>query len=145
MLYKFENVQKKFGCVGSCGYAPASIKLHTSFLISLDLVLSLVENSWSSNVAEDFGTSDMVRYFDSSCIVEDLSLSFIYDKVASYNISGLEVIVGFFRLLRKEIFSPCIHCKCLQGLCREIAVQGFQIYGDCMYTRNPCNFEISTL
>jgi hypothetical protein len=32
----------------------------------------------------------------------------------------------------------------LQGLCREIGVQGFQIYGDCMYTCNPCNFEIST-
>ena len=27
----------------------------------------------------------------------------------------------------------------LQGLYREIGVQGFQIYGDCMYTRNPCN------
>ena len=39
----------------------------------------------------------------------------------------------------------CLHCKCLQGLCREIGVQGFQIYGDCMYTRNPCNLEISTL
>ena len=33
----------------------------------------------------------------------------------------------------------------LQGLCREIGVQGVQIYEDCMYTRNPCNFEISTL
>ena len=30
----------------------------------------------------------------------------------------------------------------LQGLYREIGVQEFQIYGDCMYTRNPCNFEI---
>ena len=30
----------------------------------------------------------------------------------------------------------------LQGLYREIRVQGFQIYGDCMYIRNPCNFEI---
>ena len=27
----------------------------------------------------------------------------------------------------------------LQGLCGEIGVWGFQIYGDCMYTRNPCN------
>ena len=26
MLYKFENDQKKFGCVGGCGYAPASVK-----------------------------------------------------------------------------------------------------------------------
>ena len=33
----------------------------------------------------------------------------------------------------------------LQGLCGEIWVRGFQIYGDCMYTRNPCNYEISTL
>ena len=31
-------------------------------------------------------------------------------------------------------------CRDLQGLCREIGVRGFQIYGDCMYTRNPCNF-----
>ena len=26
LLYKFENDQKKFGCFGSCGYAPASVK-----------------------------------------------------------------------------------------------------------------------
>ena len=26
LLYKFENDQKKFGCVGGCGYAPASVK-----------------------------------------------------------------------------------------------------------------------
>ena len=32
----------------------------------------------------------------------------------------------------------------LQGLCREIGVQGFQIYGDCMFTRNPCNIEMSS-
>ena len=35
-------------------------------------------------------------------------------------------------------------CRELHGLCREIGVQGFQIYRDCMYTRNPCNMEIST-
>ena len=34
-------------------------------------------------------------------------------------------------------------CRELQGLYREIGVQGFQIYGDCIYTCNPCNFEIS--
>ena len=33
----------------------------------------------------------------------------------------------------------------LQGFYREIGMQGFQIYGDCMYTCNPCNFEISTV
>ena len=26
LLYKFENDQKYFSCVGSCGYAPASVK-----------------------------------------------------------------------------------------------------------------------
>ena len=31
-------------------------------------------------------------------------------------------------------------CRDLQGLYGEIGVRGFQIYGDCMYTRNPCNF-----
>ena len=31
-------------------------------------------------------------------------------------------------------------CRDLQGLCGEIRVRGFQIYGDCMYTCNPCNF-----
>ena len=31
-------------------------------------------------------------------------------------------------------------CSDLQGLCGEIGVRGFQIYRDCMYTRNPCNF-----
>ena len=31
-------------------------------------------------------------------------------------------------------------CRDLQGLCREIGVRDFQIYEDCMYTRNrPCN------
>ena len=25
LLHKFENYQKKFGCVGSCGYAPACV------------------------------------------------------------------------------------------------------------------------
>ena len=33
----------------------------------------------------------------------------------------------------------------IQGLCGEIGVREFQIYGDCMYTRNPCNFEFSAL
>ena len=33
----------------------------------------------------------------------------------------------------------------LQGLYREIGVQEFQIYRDCMYTLNPYNFGISTL
>ena len=32
----------------------------------------------------------------------------------------------------------------LQGLYGEIWVRGFQIYGDCMYIRIPCNFEIHT-
>ena len=27
LLHKFENDQKKFVCVGICGYAPASVKL----------------------------------------------------------------------------------------------------------------------
>ena len=26
LLYKFENDQKNFGCLGSCGYAPASVE-----------------------------------------------------------------------------------------------------------------------
>ena len=29
----------------------------------------------------------------------------------------------------------------LQGLYGEIGVRGFQIYGDCMYTRNPVIFK----
>ena len=33
----------------------------------------------------------------------------------------------------------------LQGLCGEIRVRRFQIYGDCMYTRNPVNFDVNTL
>ena len=27
LLYKFENDQKKFGCVGSCGYAPGLLNI----------------------------------------------------------------------------------------------------------------------
>ena len=46
--------------------------------------------------------------------------------------------------------SPCIWYTAnvyrdLQGLCGEIGVRGIQIYGDCMYTSNPCDFEIFTL
>ena len=33
MLYKFENDRKNFGCVGSCGYAPASVKSKRTFYI----------------------------------------------------------------------------------------------------------------
>ena len=32
LLYKFENDQKIFGCVGSCGYVPASVKWPLVFL-----------------------------------------------------------------------------------------------------------------
>ena len=38
LLYKFENDQKNFGCVGSCGYDPASVK---NFLMGWLLVLGL--------------------------------------------------------------------------------------------------------
>ena len=31
LLYKFENDQKQLGCVGSCGYAPASVKYSLDF------------------------------------------------------------------------------------------------------------------
>ena len=31
LLYKFENNQNNFGCVGSCGYALASV-IHIEFL-----------------------------------------------------------------------------------------------------------------
>ena len=39
----------------------------------------------------------------------------------------------------QTLYTANVHRK-LQGLYREIGVQGFQIYGDCMYTHNPCNF-----
>ena len=53
--------------------------------------------------------------------------------------------LGFF--FDKQSWRGCFTytanvCRELQELYREIGVQGFQIYGDCMYTRNPCNFEI---
>ena len=51
----------------------------------------------------------------------------------------LEISVTFIPLYTANVYRE------LQGLYREIGVQGFQIYGDCMYTRNPCNFEFSTL
>ena len=35
LLYKFENDQKKFGCVWSCGYAPASVKYISSLMKKL--------------------------------------------------------------------------------------------------------------
>jgi len=41
--------------------------------------------------------------------------------------------------VRKSTYTANV-CRELQGLYREIGEQGFQNYGDCMYTRNPCNF-----
>ena len=35
LLYKFEKDKKKFGCVGSCGYAPASVKIVPLFWITV--------------------------------------------------------------------------------------------------------------
>ena len=46
--------------------------------------------------------------------------------------------VGFWG--QNRLVAATVHCKCLQGFTGEIGVRGFQIYGDCMYTRNPCNF-----
>ena len=40
----------------------------------------------------------------------------------------------------KRVHCTANVCRDLQGLCGEIRVRGFQIYGECMYTRNPCNF-----
>ena len=40
MLYKFEKDQKNFGCVGSCGYVPASVKN----LILMILIGIVIEN-----------------------------------------------------------------------------------------------------
>ena len=72
----------------------------------------------------------------------------------------LLVFVGFFRSLSwtesifRRLEASCAKAlirrkparysanvyRDLQGLYEEIGVQGFQIYGDCMFTRNPCNF-----
>ena len=41
--------------------------------------------------------------------------------------------------ITKSLYTANV-CRDLQGLCGEIGVRGFQIYEDCMYTRNPCNF-----
>ena len=42
MLFKFENDQKKFGCVGSCGYAPASVKTLVWFENASKLTFQLI-------------------------------------------------------------------------------------------------------
>ena len=46
-----------------------------------------------------------------------------------------------FRFTYILIFYTANVYRDLQGLCREIGVLGFQIYGDCMYTHNPCKFR----
>ena len=81
------------------------------------------------------------------------------EKKYGYHI-GVQPLLKFYRLIVLIfqiwlIFSQFCYnywpkytanvCRELQGLYREIGVQGFQIYEDCMYTCNPCNFEISTL
>ena len=50
------------------------------------------------------------------------------------------VITKSFKGLNSQNSYTANVCRDLQGFCREIGVQGFQIYRDCMYTRKPCNF-----
>jgi hypothetical protein len=47
-------------------------------------------------------------------------------------------------LSSSQMYTANVYRK-LQGLCGEIGMRGFQIYGDCMYTHDPFNFEISTI
>ena len=70
------------------------------------------------------------------------------DKIVFFSIvrSMISIVSSTFKIYfpTKEIifvwYTANVYRE-LQGLCREIRVQGFQIYGDCMYTRNPCNLK----
>ena len=64
---------------------------------------------------------------EDSCKVEYLDLADLHHGIEP----NLKEKICFFKYTANV-------CRELQGLCREIGVQGFQIYGDCMYTRNPC-------
>ena len=55
------------------------------------------------------------------------------------NIPSSKEVQIVYRLFLVNCYTANVY-RDLQGLCREIGVQGFQIYRDCMYTRNPCNF-----
>ena len=56
-------------------------------------------------------------------------------KLGIYSVSDVLIV-----LLALQMFAGIY-----RDFVGEIGVWGFQIYGDCMYTRNPCNFVISTL
>ena len=77
--------------------------------------------------------------------MEELNQSFLQrrhvqaGKVTDlFHLYSRQFIFQFIQIL---IYTANVYRE-LQGLYREIGVQGFQIYGDCMYTRNPCNFSV---
>ena len=106
-----------------------------------------------------------------SCLKADdydelfLKFNFLYQARVHLSLESLPFYAYFFflcefcqltpatwwRLLLVESGDKCQNShrkntlQMFAGIYREIGVRGFQIYGDCMYTRNPCNFQISTL
>ena len=92
---------------------------------------------------EDFWTkfsnsghsSTFVRMSEAAEAAEVLRSNSLYD-----------VVVCASRISLYSLYH--VHCKCLQGITgtlRGNCSSGFQIYEDCMYTCNPCNFDIFTL
>ena len=64
LLYKFENDQKNFGCVGSCRYVPASVKyitVSTSSTFSCKKVSKISGKNKVGEKAITFGTLKMHR------------------------------------------------------------------------------------
>ena len=70
LLYKFENDQTNFGCVGSCGYAPASVKygilfteLFRSYVRKKLWILNRIYFTASGNIHRKYRTNDRFPVF----------------------------------------------------------------------------------
>ena len=86
------------------------------------------------------------NYCSSSSVQLSRIFNLLHLLAIIYCLWQLMKMIGLQNTLLKKVYIYTANvCRELQGLYREIGVQGFQIYGDCMYNCNPCNFEISTL
>ena len=81
--------------------------------------------------------------FVSKTYLFPLKIKLIFKEVNKYVVlSRFRFQAGSFSIIipfLTDMYTANV-CMDFQGLCGEIGVRGCQIYRDCMYTRNPCNF-----
>ena len=102
-------------------------------MVLIDCLLLINQSLWHclqhDTVVNNPLKVEMLRAAAARGIASDFSIVFLINVDMMY-----VVCYHIFPMYTANV------CRDLQGLYREIRVRGFQIYGDCMYTCNPCNF-----